>query len=49
LIDTGPAPGGAPSTIIDTTVMPPALVRAGAIEWNEIQAWLDNAHPQRRR
>jgi L-threonylcarbamoyladenylate synthase len=48
LIDTGPAPGGAPSTIIDTTVMPPALVRAGAIEWNEIQAWLDNAHPQRR-
>ncbi len=49
LIDTGTAPGGAPSTIVDTTVMPPALVRAGAIEWNEIQAWLDNAHPQHRR
>ena len=49
LIDTGPTPGGAPSTIVDTTVTPPALVRAGAIEWNEIQAWLDNAHPHRRK
>jgi L-threonylcarbamoyladenylate synthase len=49
LIDTGPTPGGAPSTIVDTTVTPPALVRAGAIEWNEIQAWLDNAHPHRPR
>ena len=49
LVDTGKAPGGAPSTIVDTTVMPPALVRAGAIEWNEIQAWLDNAHPRRPR
>jgi L-threonylcarbamoyladenylate synthase len=49
LIDTGPTPGGAPSTIVDTTVTPPALVRAGAIEWNEIQAWLDSAHPHRRK
>jgi L-threonylcarbamoyladenylate synthase len=47
LIDTGHTPGGAPSTIVDTTVTPPALVRAGAIEWNEIQAWLDTARPQR--
>ncbi|MBW8865981.1 MAG: threonylcarbamoyl-AMP synthase [Acidobacteria bacterium] len=49
LIDTGPTPGGPPSTIVDTTVTPPALVRAGAVEWNEIQAWLDNAHPHRPR
>jgi len=40
LIDTGPAPGGAPSTIVDATADPPALVRAGAIGWNEIEAWL---------
>jgi len=49
LIDAGLTPGGAPSTIVDTTVTPPALVRARAIEWSEIQAWLDNAHPQRRK
>jgi L-threonylcarbamoyladenylate synthase len=48
LIDTGPTPGGAPSTIVDTTMTPPALVRAGAIEWSEIQAWLDTGRHQRR-
>jgi len=41
LIDTGRTPGGAPSTIVDATVTPPRLVRAGAIEWSEIQTWLD--------
>ena len=40
LIDTGAAPGGPPSTIVDATVDPPSLVRAGAISWDEIQAWL---------
>jgi len=48
LIDTGAAPGGAPSTIVDATVEPPALVRAGALSWDEIQAWLHselNADP----
>jgi len=48
LIDTDAAPGGAPSTIVDATVEPPALVRAGALSWDEIQAWLHselNADP----
>jgi len=51
LIDTGEAPGGAPSTIVDATVDPPALVRAGAISWDEIQRWLHselNADPASR-
>jgi L-threonylcarbamoyladenylate synthase len=42
LIDTGPTPGGAASTIVDTTGDRPSLVRAGAISWDEIVAWLDN-------
>jgi L-threonylcarbamoyladenylate synthase len=40
LIDTGRAPGGAPSTIVDVTGPAPTLVRAGAVSWDEIQAWL---------
>jgi L-threonylcarbamoyladenylate synthase len=40
LIDAGPTPGGAPSTIVDVTGETPRLVRAGAIPWDEIQAWL---------
>jgi L-threonylcarbamoyladenylate synthase len=43
LIDTGPAPGGAPSTIVDVTGGEPRLVRAGAISWDEIHAWLHTA------
>jgi L-threonylcarbamoyladenylate synthase len=41
LIDTGPTRGGAPSTIVDVTGAAPALVRAGAISWEEIQKWLN--------
>jgi L-threonylcarbamoyladenylate synthase len=41
LIDAGPTPGGAPSTIVDVTEERPRLVRAGAIPWDEIQAWLN--------
>jgi L-threonylcarbamoyladenylate synthase len=48
LIDTGRTPGGPPSTIVDAAVTPPALVRAGAIEWDEIQAWLQSAGPNPR-
>lgn len=44
LLDTGPAPGGPPSTIVDATATPPTLIRAGAIAWDEIEAWLDT-HP----
>jgi L-threonylcarbamoyladenylate synthase len=48
LIDTGPANGGAPSTIVDMTADEPVLVRAGAIEWEEIQAWLHSEAPAAR-
>lgn len=41
LLDTGPAPGGPPSTIVDVTTTPLSLVRAGAISWQEIQTWLE--------
>jgi L-threonylcarbamoyladenylate synthase len=44
LLDTGPAPGGPPSTIVDVTTAPPTLIRAGAIAWNEIETWLDHLH-----
>src|SRR5262245_1598136 len=40
LIDTGFTRGGSPSTIVDVTSTAPRLVRAGAIAWDEIQAWL---------
>jgi len=40
LIDAGPTPGGAASTIVDATGAEPRLVRAGAIPWEEIQRWL---------
>ena len=40
LIDAGPTRGGAPSTIVDVTGAAPRLVRAGAISWEDIQAWL---------
>ena len=41
LIDAGRTRGGAPSTIVDTTEDPPRLIRAGAIDWQEIAPWLD--------
>lgn len=40
LLDAGLTPGGPPSTIVDTTTDVPALVRAGAVSWEEIQACL---------
>jgi L-threonylcarbamoyladenylate synthase len=43
LIDTGMTRGGAPSTIVDVTGAGPVLVRAGAISWDDIQAWLYTA------
>ena len=50
LIDTGRTHGGAPSTIVDVTGLEPALVRAGAISWDDIQACLhsDPTHPHER-
>jgi len=40
LIDAGPTPGGAPSTIVDVTAAVPQLVRAGAVPWEAVQACL---------
>jgi len=40
LLDAGPTPGGAPSTILDTIETPPRVVRQGAIGWDEISEWL---------
>ncbi|MBI4795997.1 MAG: threonylcarbamoyl-AMP synthase [Deltaproteobacteria bacterium] len=31
ILDAGPCPGGLPSTVVDVTVTPPRLVRAGAV------------------
>jgi L-threonylcarbamoyladenylate synthase len=36
LLDTGPAPGGAPSTIVDARGGSVRLVRAGAIAWDRV-------------
>lgn len=36
LIDGGPSPGGAPSTIVDVTGAVPRLVRAGAVPWDRV-------------
>jgi L-threonylcarbamoyladenylate synthase len=33
LVDGGTTPGGAPSTIVDATLEPPRLLRAGAYAW----------------
>jgi len=41
LIDAGPTRGGAPSTIVDVSGETPALVRAGAISWEDILEWLN--------
>ena len=36
LIDAGPAPGGAPSTIVDVRGDAPVLVREGAVAWDRV-------------
>ena len=38
IIDPGPAPGGNVSTLIDTTVSPPVLVRHGLVTQEEIES-----------
>ncbi|HSE64890.1 MAG TPA: L-threonylcarbamoyladenylate synthase [Thermoanaerobaculia bacterium] len=35
LIDGGATPGGAPSTIVDATLEPPRVLRAGAYAWTD--------------
>lgn len=36
LIDGGPAPGGAPSTVVDLTGAQPRLIRAGAVAFEQV-------------
>lgn len=36
VLDGGPTPGGAPSTIVDARTVPVRLVREGAIAWNRV-------------
>ena len=36
LLDAGPAPGGAPSTIISFDAGGPVLLRAGAVPWERV-------------
>jgi L-threonylcarbamoyladenylate synthase len=36
IVDAGPARGGAPSTIVDASVTPVALLRQGAVPWDKV-------------
>jgi L-threonylcarbamoyladenylate synthase len=40
IIDGGPAPGGKPSTVLDTTTNPPTLIREGALSRSELETVL---------
>jgi L-threonylcarbamoyladenylate synthase len=40
ILDGGKCPGGVPSTVLDLTINPPAILRAGAITVEEINAVL---------
>jgi L-threonylcarbamoyladenylate synthase len=42
IVDTGPAPGGPPSTIIDVSSDVPRLVRAGAVSWGRVVQFLSS-------
>jgi L-threonylcarbamoyladenylate synthase len=41
LLDAGDLPGGLPSAIVDVTVQPAALIRAGKIAWKDIRLALE--------
>ena len=45
ILDAGPCPGGLPSSIVDVTVSPPRLVRAGALATSAIQELLPEMRP----
>ena len=42
IIDAGSAPGGKVSTLLDTTISPPAILRQGAISKQEISSCITN-------
>jgi L-threonylcarbamoyladenylate synthase len=37
LLDAGDLPGGLPSTIVDVAVQPASLIRAGKVDWRDVQ------------
>jgi L-threonylcarbamoyladenylate synthase len=45
ILDAGPCPGGRPSSIVDVTVSPPRLVRAGAIATSAIKELFSEMRP----
>jgi L-threonylcarbamoyladenylate synthase len=40
IVDGGPAPGGKPSTVLDTTTNPPTLIREGALSRSDLESVL---------
>lgn len=46
ILDGGRCPGGVPSTVLDLTTDPPAILRAGAIAVEEIKAALSKRLPK---
>jgi L-threonylcarbamoyladenylate synthase len=40
LVDSGPTPGGAPSTIVDASGAAPRVIRQGAVAWERIERCL---------
>jgi L-threonylcarbamoyladenylate synthase len=40
ILDGGPTPGGAPSTVLDCTVRPPRIIREGAIPRETLEGFL---------
>jgi L-threonylcarbamoyladenylate synthase len=40
IVDSGPTPGGAPSTVVDVNGAAPRLIREGAISWERIEQCL---------
>jgi len=40
IVDGGPAPGGKPSTVLDTTKNPPVLIREGALSRRDLESIL---------
>ncbi len=41
ILDAGPTPGGKASTVLDTTVSPPAIIREGAVPQSTIESILE--------
>jgi L-threonylcarbamoyladenylate synthase len=44
-LDSGELPGSLPSTIVDVTVHPAALIRAGMVSWDDVRQALQTKVP----